>query len=132
MKHLKEALEYYLWDYLRVYADEHNLDVYDLEEYIFDEEYHEMIELDLVDKGFSSDEVKEIIGSIDYEINTDRISKETAYKFIAYYICLHNYGNFDTIEELEMIMENGLEWSADDFTEEELDGIVKYKEFVEY
>lgn len=130
MKHLKEALENYLYDYLRVYADEQDLDMDDAEEYIFDEEYHEMIELDLLDKDFSSDEVKEIISSIDYEINTDNISKETAYKFMAYYIRLIDY--FDTIEELEEVMENGLEWSIDDFTEEELDGIVKYNEFIEY
>ena len=71
-----------------------------------------VIELDLLDKGFTAKEIKEITQEIDEIVKTD-FSKETMYKYISYCVSLVNeYNSYE--EFLDIIKEEYDEWVSED------------------
>lgn len=71
-----------------------------------------VIELDLLDKGFTAKEIKEITYEIDEIVKTD-FSKETMYKYISYCVSLVNeYNSYE--EFLDIIKEEYDEWVSED------------------
>lgn len=115
MKYLNEALNDYFNDNVQIYIMKNKLDSSDLDLYLNDKNFLDMIENKL-SKVFSKSEAQSIV--------TRSMDKETAYKFMAYYILSIN--PYDTIEQLQEIIKNYLFWSVEDFSDEELDMILKY------
>lgn len=72
---------------------------------------------DLVDKDFSNDEANEII-------NQD-LSKDTSYKFMAYYIYLIN--PYNTMNEMINLIKESYDVNIEEFDEDDLNNIFKYK-----
>lgn len=73
----------------------------------------EIAEADLVDKGFTDEEIDQII--------CRQLNKETAYKFMAYFILL--YTDFNSSNELMNVIEEHPDLSLDEFNEEDIDSI---------
>lgn len=86
------------------------------------EHFEEMIAEDLEDKGFSDDEIDEVL-------DHNKVLP-SSYKFIAYRLLLEN--PFSTKEELVNLINNSSYFSIDEFEDEDLDLILKYSKEVDF
>lgn len=82
------------------------------------------IEIDLIDKGFSNEEISEILSD-------GEISKATIYKAIAYFILLFD-DEWDTIKKLKSVIKFQEIMDVENFTDEDLKGILKYRDEVDF
>lgn len=73
----------------------------------------EIVTNDLEDKGFTDEEIEQILGR--------QLNKETAYKFMAYFILL--FTDFNSSNELMKVIEEHPDLSLDEFDEEDIDSI---------
>ena len=74
---------------------------------------------DLLDKGFSKDEVDEIV--------SQDISKDTSYKFMAYYLYLID--SYNNINEMTNLIKESYDLNIEEFDEDDLNNIFKYKDY---
>ena len=88
------------------------------------EELNTEIEVDLEDKGFSNEEINEIISN-------DKISNTTMYKAIAYFLLLFDI-DWDTIKELKNTIKFQEIMDIENLTDEDLKGILKYRDEVDF
>lgn len=88
------------------------------------EELNMAIEDDLEDKGFSKEEINEIISN-------DKISNTTMYKAIAYFLLLFDI-EWNTIKELKDTIKEQEIMDIENITDEDLKGILKYRDDVDF
>lgn len=85
------------------------------------EQIHGMIAEDLDDKGFTEDEIDEILN--------EKPCLKTQYKFIAYAVSL--YHEFYDINELKTLLDE-MGHNLDDFTDDDLNSILTERQHVDF
>lgn len=85
------------------------------------DEFHEMIEEDLLDHGFDEDET--------YAIINWRLTLTLKYKLLAYLYIIT--GPFDTIEELKDVIIGSFYSDYKEFTQEDIENIYKQRDKID-
>lgn len=110
-----KLIDDYLSDYIPIAVDALKLNDDDGRDWLKDKTFIELISNDLDDKGFSKSEIDEILFR--------ELSTNTAYKIVAY--CLSLYDDYKTIDELKDIIQDYYSITTDEFTDEDLELIIK-------
>lgn len=121
-KIIDRIVDSYLDDYIKVAKEQLNTN--EDRDWLRDKDFIEIIENDLSDKGFSKQEINEIL-------NNNK-SKETSYKIVAYCLCLlMDYTNIKELKECikEYVKEDYIE---NDFSEDDLKQVLRYREIIDY
>ena len=100
------------------------LDEEGFDDLVYSDELKDAIENDLEDKGFSKEESQLLSCENGYS------HKETLYKILAYLLLL--YDNFNNKQELIKIIESHYITNIDNYTDEDLDKIVLFRNKIDY
>ena len=114
-KEFKKLWTDYIEDYIIVLDEQGNYD--DPRDIIGSNELIETITSDLEDKGFTKEDCNAIVN------NFDGLDHQIIYKLIAYLLWL--FDEYTSIEELKAVINEHYDTDIDNYTDEDLEEIIK-------